>query len=231
MNGALDENQIADHLEKYLMANDNASKTIVYSDMFRNGVHIYVFPPSKQLNRNYYTLVTMGMSGTRMKVPPDIENAEHYAHAELMCYLPPSWKLPTMLTGKPLSGAKETDGLAGLEAEDDSKNVSSWPFEMLRSLAGYVMDTGAWFGEGHGIPRIIDQGDGSHVCMHHEEGGESCTTNYHHYHHHHHHRRHYHRHHRISSSSKDPITSQWTLGWSIAQVDIPSHHPLDYIPT
>mmetsp|Transcript_26306 Transcript_26306/g.63393 ORF Transcript_26306/g.63393 Transcript_26306/m.63393 type:complete len:418 (-) Transcript_26306:150-1403(-) len=166
--GALDEDQIADHLEKYLQAEDNRDKCTVFQDTFRSvGVHIYVFPPSKMLGRDFYTLVTMGMSGTRMNVPSDIDDAEEYRHAELMCFLPSTWKVPKMLTGRQLFGGKDTDGLAGIEAEDHRRDEASWPFEMLRKLAGYVIDTKAWVSWDHGLPNLFDpNGDGKwHCCM------------------------------------------------------------------
>uniref|UniRef100_A0A7S3ZBT6 Suppressor of fused-like domain-containing protein n=1 Tax=Lotharella globosa TaxID=91324 RepID=A0A7S3ZBT6_9EUKA len=121
----------------------------VFSDVLRCiGVHVYVFPPSKILNRNFYTIVTMGMSGTHMKVPNDIEDKKDYSRAELMCYLPADWKLPSMLTGRTPD-----------EHNPSEEDKRCWPFEMLRSIAGYVIETGAWVADSHGIPRLIHSND------------------------------------------------------------------------
>lgn len=85
--GALSENVIADHLERYLQAADNKDNNTVYSAIF-GGPHVYSFAPSAILGRNYTTLVTMGMSGTRMKVPAEIEAEEpgRWCRAELVCF-------------------------------------------------------------------------------------------------------------------------------------------------
>jgi hypothetical protein len=93
---ALDENAIADHLERFLQAEDNKAACRVFHNMF-GGIHLYCFPPSEQLQRNYWTVCTMGVSGTRMKVPDDIEDGDQYARCELMCYLPADWHFPAAL--------------------------------------------------------------------------------------------------------------------------------------
>jgi hypothetical protein len=79
---ALDEEKLCEHLEKYLLANDNKARTFVYSSTL-GGTNVYCFAPSVQLKRDYWTLVTMGMSGTAMKVPTDITDGHLYAHAEV----------------------------------------------------------------------------------------------------------------------------------------------------
>jgi hypothetical protein len=79
---ALDEKALGDHLEKYLQAEDNKSRTFVFSCVF-GGPHLYCFPPSETLNRPFWTIVTMGMSGTQMKVPAGIENPKDFERAEV----------------------------------------------------------------------------------------------------------------------------------------------------
>ena len=79
---ALDENAIADHLEMFLEAPDNKDRNFVFSAPF-GGTHVYCFAPSEVLERQYWTLVTMGMSGTKMKVPSEIEDGHLYQHAEV----------------------------------------------------------------------------------------------------------------------------------------------------
>jgi hypothetical protein len=79
---ALDEKAIGDHLEKYFMRPDNQSQTFVYSAPL-GGPHLYCYAPSVELKRDYWTIVTMGMSGTKMRVPDDIEDGHLYAHAEV----------------------------------------------------------------------------------------------------------------------------------------------------
>jgi hypothetical protein len=93
---ALDENVIADHLERFLRAEDNQAGCRVFHSVL-GGIHLYCFPPSDQLQRNHWTVCTMGVSGTRMKVPDEIEDGEMYARCELMSYLPADWHFPAAL--------------------------------------------------------------------------------------------------------------------------------------
>jgi hypothetical protein len=130
---AFDELALGDHLEKYLVAKDNKSKVFVYHGML-GSPHVYVYPPSKELKRAWYTLVTMGASGTVMPVPAGISNPERYQRTEFMCYLPESWKLPTTL---PSTNEEE-----------------SWPIDMMRDLVGYVVNAGVWVSFDHGLPNL-----------------------------------------------------------------------------
>lgn len=84
---ALNEHAIGDHLDPYLLAEDNKTRTFVFSS-FMDGPHLYCYAPSKILNRNYWTIVTMGMSGTVMNVPEDIPFAQHYQRAEVNYFSP-----------------------------------------------------------------------------------------------------------------------------------------------
>jgi hypothetical protein len=141
---AVDEDLIADHLEKYFEANDNKRKAIVFSSPL-GGIHVYCFAPSEELKRNYWTLVTMGISGTKMNVPQDVDNPEgRWNRCELMCYLPASWEFPTSLGN-----------------ESDEK---SWPIDMMRAVGMYVSQTGAWLGESHGLPNMSSDPPGQVFC-------------------------------------------------------------------
>lgn len=79
---ALDEGIIGDHLDRYLVAEDNQHRCRVFSAMF-GGPHVYCFAPSSILNRNYWTLFTMGLSGIRMNVPGGIEDPQLWERAEV----------------------------------------------------------------------------------------------------------------------------------------------------
>lgn len=138
---ALDELKIGDHLDKYLQADDNkGSCTVMHAVL--GGIHLYVYPPSESLNRNFFTIVTMGVSGTLMNVPerfgPEEERNNQMGRCELMCYLPPDWTIPSSLG-------------AGSKANEDD----SWPFDLLRSLGGYIIDTKNWMFYDHGIPNLM----------------------------------------------------------------------------
>ena len=137
---AVDENVIADHLEKYLQAEDNKNSSKVFHSVL-GGIHLYCFPPSQILQRNYWTISTMGISGTKMNVPRDISEPSMFERCELILYLPGTWELPAALGG-PL----------------DAKN---WPFELLRSIATYVGRTQAWISYDHGLPNLLSDPPGN----------------------------------------------------------------------
>ena len=80
---ALDETVLADHLDRYLKAEDNENECTVLTSVIGGGCHVYCFPPSQILNRDFWTLVTMGLSGTTMNVPHDVQRASDYQHAEV----------------------------------------------------------------------------------------------------------------------------------------------------
>lgn len=143
MASALDENFLADHCERFFQADDNKSRCTVFS-AFLGGIHVYVFPPSEMLGRKWYTLVTMGVSGTEMRVPERIPDPELYRHVELMCYLPPDWVPPAAI---------------GLGPEADADQLErSWPVDMLRSVGNYVVENGGdvWLSHDHGIPSLTN---------------------------------------------------------------------------
>jgi hypothetical protein len=84
---ALSEQYLGEHLERFFLAEDNREKTFVYSSFVSgiSGCHVYCFAPSQILERNYWTLVTMGMSGTKMRVPADVPDAHLCNRAEVNC--------------------------------------------------------------------------------------------------------------------------------------------------
>lgn len=130
---ALSERAIVDHLEKFWLASDNQDRTIAYCSP-SGGCSVYCYAPSHILGRDFWTCITIGLSGTKMNVPADIPDREHFAYAELVCYLPSDWPLPASLAGPPTE--------------------YSWPIEMLLSVAKYVRATQAWVSCLHGLPNL-----------------------------------------------------------------------------
>jgi hypothetical protein len=114
---------IAKHIEQYIGPPDSVFHEIV-SDLVHLDVHM-VQPTAK---RNYYTLVTSGMSERPMNVP---EGMEENRYAELCVFLPPTWKLSQ-------------------EDFEDERNY--WPIRWLKQIARLPHEYDTWLGPGHTIP-------------------------------------------------------------------------------
>ncbi|TYP74784.1 suppressor of fused domain protein [Paenibacillus methanolicus] len=115
--------RITAHVEQHIGPVAN-----VFHEIISDLVHIDILfvPPTPQ--RNYYTLVTCGMSNRPMTVP---EGAENFRYAELMLCLPPSW---------PMSE----------EAFRDEEHY--WPVRMLKTLARLPHEYDTWLYHAHTIP-------------------------------------------------------------------------------
>ena len=112
------------HIEKYFGPIDNVLHEIVSPDIH---VDICLIKPTEE--RDYYTLVTMGMGAHKMDVPEELAEYK-LERAELVIALPKDWKL-------------------NLESLHD-KNWS-WPLRLLKSLARLPIVRGCWFANGHTI--------------------------------------------------------------------------------
>ncbi|MFF2888014.1 suppressor of fused domain protein [Paenibacillus sp. NPDC057967] len=115
--------KVTAHVEKHIGEVD-----FVFHEILSDKVHIDVLrvPPTK--GRNYYTLVTCGMSALPMTVP---QGAEQFRFAELLLCLPSDWPLTE-------------------EAMQDDKNY--WPIRWLKTLARLPHDYNSWLYAGHTIP-------------------------------------------------------------------------------
>jgi hypothetical protein len=88
-------------------------------------VDIAVIEPTKE--RNYYTLVTMGMGAYRMNVPQQL--AEYKLdRAEIVVCLPPDWNIR------------------------ESAEKWYWPLRWLKILARLPIENKTWLGLGHTVP-------------------------------------------------------------------------------
>src|SRR5688500_3683433 len=76
---------IANHIEKHVGPPDQ-----VFHELVSTLVHIDVHMVAPTPQRNFFTLVTSGMSDKPMTVP---EGAEEFRYAEMAICLPPNWKL------------------------------------------------------------------------------------------------------------------------------------------
>lgn len=112
---------IENHIENYFGKFAEVFHEIVSPDIH---VDICVVNPTKE--RNYYTLVTMGMGAHIMNVPKEWRN--NNTRSEILVSLPPDWKIK-------------------------SNNESDyWPLRWLKILARLPINEDTWLGWGHTVP-------------------------------------------------------------------------------
>lgn len=104
----------------------------VASDLVHIDVH--AFPPRE--GRDWWTLLTTGMSDMPMNTPGQLASQRF---AELMLCLPASWPMPA--PGALLRSAAE---------EEDER--WSWPVRWLKLLARLPHEYSTWLGPGHTVP-------------------------------------------------------------------------------
>ena len=113
---------VAAHVETHLGAVRQ-----VWRELISDVVHIDVLQVEPSEERPFWTLVTCGMSGTAMDVPPD---AAAYSRAELFLCLPRDWPL----------------------SRSDFQNENHyWPVSLLKELARLPLKHETWIGPGHSI--------------------------------------------------------------------------------
>ncbi len=120
-------------------------------------VDICVVPPSQE--RDYYTLVTMGMGAHRMNVPEALAEYK-LERAELAIALPGNWKL---------------------KREDLKNERWYWPIRLLKTLARLPIASDTWLGFGHTMDKEEDFAKGTKLCaailtgpQDTEDGSEVC---------------------------------------------------------
>jgi hypothetical protein len=111
------------HLDAHLGSNAG-----VWHELISDVVHIdiLVYPPTDE--RNFFVLVTMGMSDLPMNAPPEMAA---FQYAELMLCLPANWPMTQ-------------------EAFEDENNF--WPIHWLKRLARLPHEYNSWLSYGHTIP-------------------------------------------------------------------------------
>ncbi|MFC5468245.1 suppressor of fused domain protein [Cohnella suwonensis] len=114
---------ITDHVEKHIGPVHN-----VYHEIVSDRVHLDILFVAPTKERNYYTLVTCGMSDLPMTVP---EGAEAFRYAELMLCLPADWRFSD-------------------EAFRDENHY--WPLRCLKTIARLPHEYDTWLYAAHTIP-------------------------------------------------------------------------------
>ena len=143
------------HIKRSFGESDNVFHELVSPDIH---VDICVVPPSEE--RDYYTLVTMGMGAHRMNVPEELAEYK-LERAELAIALPPDWKLDR-------------------ESMEDERWY--WPIRLLKVLARLPIVSDTWLGFGHTMDNEEDFAKGTKLCaailtgpQGTEDGSEVCT--------------------------------------------------------
>lgn len=115
--------QIEQHIERHIGPIVN-----VYHELMSELVHIDVHIVEPTAERDYYTLVTSGMSDRPMNAP---EGAEHLRYAELVLGLPADWPME----------------------QDDWKNDENYlPVRLLKFLARFPHEYDTWLWSLHTVP-------------------------------------------------------------------------------
>ena len=143
------------HIEQYFGKVENVFHELVSPDIH---VDICMVPPTEE--RDYCTLVTMGMGAHRMNVPEELVEYK-LERAELAIALPADWKLDQ-------------------ESMKDEKWY--WPIRLLKSLARLPIASDTWLGFGHTMDNKENFAENTKLCaailtgpQSTEEGGEVCT--------------------------------------------------------
>ena len=145
---------IEQHIKNTFGEFENVFHELVSPDIH---VDICVVPPSEE--RDYYTLVTMGMGAHRMNVPEELAEYK-LERAELAIALPGNWKLK----------------------HEDLKNERwYWPIRLLKTLARLPIASDTWLGFGHTMDNEEDFAKGTKLCaailtgpQDTEDGSEVC---------------------------------------------------------
>ena len=143
------------HIQQYFGPFENVFHELVSPDIH---VDICVVPPSRE--RDYYTLVTMGMGAHRMNVPEELAEYK-LERAELAIALPADWKL---------------------DQESMKDERWYWPIRLLKSLARLPINCDSWLGHGHTVENREPFAENTKLCtatlidpQGTEDGSEVCT--------------------------------------------------------
>ena len=128
---------IEDHIERCFGPVETVLHELVSPDIH---VDIYVVAPSEE--RNYYTLLTMGMGAHRMNVPKELAEYK-LERAELAIALPADWKL-------------------NQESIQDERWY--WPIRLLKALARLPIVNDTWLAWGHTMDNTRPFAENTELC-------------------------------------------------------------------
>jgi hypothetical protein len=124
-----DDTESSDAIEAHFAKHIGPS-TNVFHEMLSDLVHIDVHVIHPTPARNFYTLLTTGMSDRPMRVEKGVDAPRF---AELTLCLPPDWS-------------------PGAVNSTDMSSAALWPVRLLKSLARLPHAYDTWLGFGHTIP-------------------------------------------------------------------------------
>lgn len=113
--------QIQNHVEKYIGKVDR-----VFHELVSDIIHVDILIVEPTSDKDYYSLVTSGMSDKPMNVSPE----QSSPYIELLLNLPSNWKL----------------------SQEDFKDENNyWPVRLLKSLARFPHLYNTFLGYGHTV--------------------------------------------------------------------------------
>jgi hypothetical protein len=122
------------HILKFFGKYENVLHEVTSTDIH---VDIFVIEPSAE--RNYYTLVTMGMGARRMNVPQELRE-RRLERAEMMICLPPDWEV------------------------NNSDEKFYWAVRWLKIMARLPIANKTWLGWGHTVPNGEPFAENTGLC-------------------------------------------------------------------
>ncbi|MDE6726815.1 MAG: suppressor of fused domain protein [Oscillospiraceae bacterium] len=125
---------VEDHIKEYFGEFPTVFHEITSRDIVCD---IACIPPTEE--RNYFTLVTIGMGAHIMNIPGSLP-ADENGRAELLICLPPEWKL------------------------GESSEEWFWPISLLKDLAKLPINTDSWLGWGHSVDHRANLSSNTNFC-------------------------------------------------------------------
>ena len=142
------------HIQQYFGKFEN-----VFHELSSPDIHVDICVVQPSAERDYYTLVTMGMGAHRMNVPEELAEYK-LERAELAIALPGNWKL---------------------KREDLKNERWYWPIRLLKALARLPIASDTWLGFGHTMDKEEDFAKDTKLCaailtgpQDTEDGSEVC---------------------------------------------------------
>lgn len=125
---------IESHIAEHFGGFDSVFHEIVSPDIH---VDLCLIPPDEE--RDFYTIVTMGMGAHRMNIPAELQGYGS-DRAELLITLPPDWQLPS------------------------DEEAWYWPLRWLKILARLPGEEDTWLGWGHTVPNAGPFSEQTELC-------------------------------------------------------------------